>query len=119
MAKANWLQRGDTIANPYMGPDMATCGEVQKKLPMPPAESELSPVVQAYLNVATALDAGRIDPAAVKTIKTAADRLGGEDAREIRQAADRLIGATDLKGARAAFPSLSDQLIARLSHPTK
>jgi hypothetical protein len=31
MAKASWLQKGDKIDNPYMGPSMRSCGQVQTK----------------------------------------------------------------------------------------
>lgn len=119
MAKAHWVQRGGVIANPYLGPDMETCGDVQKKVPAPNADSELLPLVKAYLKVAGALDAGRIDSAATITLKAAADRLGGDDFGPIRHTADRLAGATNLKDARAAFQVLSDRLIAHLSHPAK
>jgi hypothetical protein len=27
MAKKSWLQKGDTLANPYYGTSMPTCGE--------------------------------------------------------------------------------------------
>jgi hypothetical protein len=30
MAQASWLQTNKTIANPYMGKDMATCGEIKE-----------------------------------------------------------------------------------------
>lgn len=33
MAEAQWLQVGPQIANPYMGPAMLTCGEIQQTVP--------------------------------------------------------------------------------------
>ncbi len=33
MAEASWLQRGDTVANPYYA-DMKTCGEVKGRIPL-------------------------------------------------------------------------------------
>ena len=31
MAKANWLQKGEVVVNPYMGSSMSDCGVVKKK----------------------------------------------------------------------------------------
>ena len=41
MAKANWLQIGEQVNNPYLGQQMPDCGEVRRKLPAPPAGSVL------------------------------------------------------------------------------
>lgn len=117
MAKARWLQPGDAISNPYLGPEMTSCGSVQKKVQTPAAGSALSPVVRAYLDLAAGLNAGRLDPVAANSLKAGAERLSGDDFGPLRQAADALAGATTLADARAAFHALSDQLVVRLSGP--
>ena len=113
MAKANWLQHGDAIANPYLGQGMSTCGTVQKKLTVPPG-SPLAPVVQAYVDVEKALNADKLDARALASLKSAADKLPADRYGAMRDAAGKLADAKELPAARDAFHTLSDLLIAAL-----
>ena len=119
MVKANWLQPGDAIVNPYMGQAMSTCGTVQKKLTVQPSNDALSPVIQAYLDIGKALNADKLDPTASKSLTSAASKLDGDRYASLRESAARLAGAKDLAGARAAFHTFSDQLIALLDKSGK
>jgi len=114
MAKANWLQPGDTVANPYLGTQMPTCGEVQRVLTVPSADPGLDQVVHAYLDVAQGLDVDRFDAASAGKLRKAAAQLAGEKFAALREVSGRLARAADLKTARAAFQAVSDQLIAIL-----
>jgi RND family efflux transporter MFP subunit len=113
MAKASWLQRGEAIANPYMGQAMSTCGIVQKKLLVPP-DSPLAPLIRPYLDVQKALNADKLDPKLLAAVKSAADKLPADMEPQLRNAAAKLANVKDLSVAREAFHALSDQLIAAL-----
>jgi Cu(I)/Ag(I) efflux system membrane fusion protein/cobalt-zinc-cadmium efflux system membrane fusion protein len=114
MAKANWLQPGDVIANPYLGREMPTCGTVQKKVLVPPSEAVLAGVIQSYLDIGKALNADKLDSAAVQSLASAASKLPGDRYAVLRASSAKLAGAKDLAAARSAFHTFSDQLIALL-----
>jgi hypothetical protein len=113
MVKANWLQAGDTVVNPYLGQQMSDCGTVQKKINVS-SDDALAQVVRSYLDVGKALNADRLDAAALQSLHSAAASLKGDQYSNIRDAAAKLAIAKDLAGARATFHALSDQLIALL-----
>jgi Cu(I)/Ag(I) efflux system membrane fusion protein/cobalt-zinc-cadmium efflux system membrane fusion protein len=119
MAKADWLQIGDQVINPYMGQQMSACGEVRRKLAAPPAGSELSAFVNAYLAVAKEMDADKLDGPALMGLKAAAEKLQANSYGALREAAARLADTKDLNAARSAFKAVSDQLIAALQRPMK
>lgn len=114
MKKADWLQAGEELANPYFGTSMSTCGEVKRKLPPPDAASPLAPVASAYLVVQRELNADKLDAEAIGKLKSAADRLPGERFPELKGATEKLASATDLNAARAAFQGESAAVIAAL-----
>ncbi|HZL38570.1 MAG TPA: efflux RND transporter periplasmic adaptor subunit [Tepidisphaeraceae bacterium] len=115
MAKKNWLQIGTDIANPYLGPAMATCGNVRGTLRAPTPGKPLAPVVNAYLILANRLGAGQFDPAAAHAFAATTDKLVGDPYAGLRADAAKLAQASDLKAARAAFGSVSDRLIDALA----
>jgi hypothetical protein len=114
MAKANWLQPGDAIANPYLGREMPTCGTVQKKIMAPPSDAALAAVVQSYLDVGKALNMDKLDSAALESLNSAASKLSDDRYAALRESSAKIVGAKDLAAARSAFHTFSDQLIALL-----
>lgn len=119
MVKANWVQSGDAIVNPYMGQKMSTCGTVEKKITVQPTADSLAPVIQAYLDIGKALNADKLDPTASKSLTSAASKLKGDRYASLRESAVKLAGAKELAGARVAFHTFSDQLIALLEKAGK
>src|SRR5204862_6272012 len=111
MVKAEWLQIGDNVANPYMGTEMSECGNVKRKLDIPGDPPELAAVVRSYLDVAKGLDADKLNADAVKKLKAAAEKLSGDKCAALRQAVGKLADAKDIKSARSAFKDTSAQLI--------
>src|SRR5581483_1854069 len=69
MAKANWLQFGDVIANPYMGAEMPTCGTVQRRIPITATDPAFAVIIQSYLDVGKALNSDRLDSAALHSLQ--------------------------------------------------
>lgn len=110
MARAKWLQAAGPVDNPYRGPDMKGCGEVQSELAAPPASSPLAPVVDAYLAVQRSMAQGRLDAPAARRLELAADQLKGDGYAGLRAAADKFAAAPDLNSARTQFKLLSDAL---------
>jgi Cu(I)/Ag(I) efflux system membrane fusion protein/cobalt-zinc-cadmium efflux system membrane fusion protein len=115
MVKANWLQVGDAIANPYMGQQMSTCGTVQRKVSVPSSDDALTSLVHFYLDVGKALNADRFDAAALRSLNSAATKLQGDRYGPLRESAAKLAAAKDLPAARAAFHTFSDHLMALLN----
>ena len=114
MAKANWLQPGDAIANPYLGREMPTCGTVQKKITVPSSDAALAAVIQSYLDIGKALNGDRVDAAALQSLNSAASKLPGDRYAALRESGAKVAAAKDLAAARSAFHTFSDQLIAVL-----
>jgi RND family efflux transporter MFP subunit len=117
MEKADWLQAGDTVANPYSGSKMPDCGEVKRHIRNPKDDPQLAELVRAYLAEQAALASDKIDPKVSQTLKTAAVTIGGDRADSLREAIDKLSAATDLKDARAQFKTVSERLIRLLEEP--
>ena len=114
MKKADWIQRGQAIENPYYGTSMSTCGSVTRQLAMPAEKPVLAAVIDAYLRVQTQLNADRLEPDAVAAFKTAADRLPADTYAAVREAVGKVAEAKDLKTARETFQTASARLIAAL-----
>ncbi|MDB5357363.1 MAG: Cation efflux system protein CusB [Phycisphaerales bacterium] len=119
MEKAEWLQIGDAVKNPYKGMQMADCGEIRGKFAAPPTGSPLAAFVNAYLDVARSLEADKLEATALSALHVAADKLPAEKYPALREAAAKLADAKDLKTARAAFKDASDRLAAALREPRK
>jgi hypothetical protein len=111
MQKVEWLQRGETVANPYYGTEMLDCGEVRRKLAVPAAGSPLGPMTDAYLRVEAALATDKLDADAAATLRTAAEGLSDPQYAELKKAAVAVASAPDLKSARSALKTLSGTLI--------
>jgi RND family efflux transporter MFP subunit len=119
MEKAEWLQIGDAVKNPYKGMQMADCGEIRGKFAAPPTGSPLAAFVNTYLDVARSLEADKLEATALSALHVAADKLPAEKYPALREAAAKLADAKDLKTARAAFKDASDRLAAALREPRK
>ena len=119
MVKADWVQFGRQVANPYFGHQMPDCGEVRKELPVPPPGSPLAKFVQAYVDVQKHLSDDALDEASMTKLKAAAADLPNSSYGPLRAATAKLAGASDLNAARDAFQALSSELIAVLNHPGK
>ena len=119
MAKANWLQPAGPIANPYMGSEMRSCGEVQSQVTVPTQDSPLAPVLSAYQEVERSLITDRVDSSAAQRLKSAADQLKGDSFAPLRQAAERLAAAHDLKTAQSQFKPVSEALVPLLKQASK
>ena len=74
-----------------------------------------APLIDAYLKVQTELAGDQLQPAieGAKTLSSEAAKAG-ESADKVRAAADKLVAAKTIEGARTAFGELSDTLIALL-----
>ena len=116
MAKADWLQIGDAVTNPYLGQQMSDCGEVRAKVPAPAAGSALATFVTAYLDIERAMNADKLNASAVAALKAASDQLPDDKYSRLKRAAGKLSDAKDLTSARAAFKPLSNDLV-KLLHP--
>ena len=114
MVKARWLQVGDTIANPYMGQQMSTCGQIEQKVAAPAPADPLDAIVRAYVDVQVALNADRLNTEATQLLGTSATKLPGDRYKALRDSATQLADARDLSSARSALHTFSDQLIALL-----
>jgi RND family efflux transporter MFP subunit len=119
MVKADWLQPPGPVSNPYMGNEMRGCGEVKSGLSMPPKDSPLAPVVDAYLAVERWLTDGRVDSAAVQRLKEAGESLKGDAYAPLRDAAEKLAGAHDLKEAQSRFQAVSAALVPLVTESSK
>ena len=117
MAKADWLQIGDAVSNPYLGQQMSDCGDVRAKVVAPTPDSPLAPFVKAYLDVARQMNAGKLDGTAVAAMKSAADHLPADKYPALRDAATKLAEAKDLPSARDVFKTLSRELLKTLQQP--
>jgi hypothetical protein len=98
---------------------MLTCGEVKRQLPAPADGSELAAVVQQYLAVDKALVADKLDAEAASALKAATDKLSGDKYAALQKAIKNLADAKDVDAARAAFKSVSSELIHALEPPAK
>ncbi len=119
MVKADWIQVGDNVANPYTGQEMSDCGQVRQKLPAPPPESPLADFVNSYLQVQKSLNQDKLDAGALSALKSATGKLPPDKFAALRDAASKLTEAKELKTARGAFKDVSNQLIAALKPPSK
>ena len=117
MRKADWVQKGDTLANPYFGKEMPDCGAVKKKVPMP--QEQLAEVMKTYLKVQAALSADTVDGGAVQSLKSAAGKLTGNQYTKLRKAADDLSTAKDIKKARDSFVAVSEAIVSLLETSRK
>jgi RND family efflux transporter MFP subunit len=115
MVKADWLQVGNAVSNPYLGKAMATCGEIRGQVTSLGAGSALNDVVSAYLDIEKGMAADQLDAAAVVRLKGAADKLPASKFAALRESASSLAQAKDLAAARAAYQVVSAQLIAALN----
>ena len=115
MKNADWLQPGNSIANPYLGTAMPTCGTIGNTIVQPNEGSGLDGVVKEYLLISKALDADRMDAKAIREFKVAVDKLPGDPYSALQGASDKLQNAVDLEGARSAFQSVSAELIHALT----
>ena len=117
MVKVHWLQAPGKIDNPYLGPEMQTCGEVQGDLASPAKDAPLASVVEPYLKIQHALASGQLDAAALRQLKAATDRLDGSPYAQLRSATDKLATAPDAKAAHEQFKDVSKALIPLLQKP--
>jgi Cu(I)/Ag(I) efflux system membrane fusion protein/cobalt-zinc-cadmium efflux system membrane fusion protein len=119
MKKADWIQVGEKLSNPFFGSSMLTCGDVTRKLTAPAEGSELAGTVKEYLNVGRALSSDKVDSEAVGALKAAADKLAGDKFSALRQASTSLLGAKDIEAARIAFKAVSAEVIRALDTPAR
>jgi hypothetical protein len=119
MVKADWVQVGRQVANPYFGHKMSDCGEVRKEFQTPPAGSSLAEFVSAYLDVQKHLNDDTLDQSALAKLKAAVANLTEQRHAALKEATGKFTGATDLKSARDSFQALSAQLIAVLDRQGK
>jgi RND family efflux transporter MFP subunit len=117
MAKVHWVQSPGKVDNPYLGPEMQTCGEVQADLASPARDAPLAGVVESYLKVQHALASGQLGPAAVHQLKAAADKVDGPTSAQLRTATEKLATAADAKAAHEQFKDVSKALIPLLQKP--
>jgi Cu(I)/Ag(I) efflux system membrane fusion protein/cobalt-zinc-cadmium efflux system membrane fusion protein len=113
MVKQYWLQEGETILNPYMGQEMSDCGDVKRKIAVPPT-SPLASAVQSYLKVEKSLNSDKLDADAIKALSSEVNELPADQYEPLRSAAAKLVEAKDLAAAREAFHVLSDRLIEEI-----
>ena len=118
MKKAEWLQEGDTISNPYFGTSMPDCGEVRRHVPAPAASSPVGAVANAYLKVEQGLAADRLDPDAAASLRAAAEGLTDPTRKNLRTAALDVASAADLTAARSALKTLSEALARATDAPS-
>jgi RND family efflux transporter MFP subunit len=111
MKKAQWVQAGEALSNPYVGTAMPDCGEVRRKVAAPTLPSPVRPVVVAYLVVEKSLSADKLDPEAARSLRAAAEGLVDPERADLRRAALDVASANDLDVARSAFKALSEALI--------
>ena len=116
MKKAEWLQQGEQVANPYFGTAMLDCGQLRPELALPPASSPLTPVLNAYLRVGAALAADKVDADADASLRVAAGGLSDPARADLMATSLAVAAAPDLISARSAFGSLSEAII-RASGP--
>ena len=114
MKNADWVQTGETIANPYYGSSMLDCGEVTKKVPAPAARSDLRKFMQAYLDLTKSLTTDQFNVEAARALKVSAQALSGDEYKPLRQSADRLAAAKDINQARTELATVSNELIRAL-----
>jgi multidrug efflux pump subunit AcrA (membrane-fusion protein) len=113
MASAAWLQIGDEIKNPYMGQRMSDCGEIKKSLSLRASESGMGEFTDIYLKVSDMLNADKVDPKIAGQLDEAASNLPDTES-SLREAVSSFSQAADLKSARTAFKSVSQELTAAI-----
>ncbi|TVR54709.1 MAG: efflux RND transporter periplasmic adaptor subunit [Puniceicoccaceae bacterium] len=111
-----WIQTDRTVANPFMGPMMATCHDRRQALPRAAVEAHeeappgdpLEAALRAYLEIGDRLVHDTLDGIAAE-----ARRLADAAAAEppVRDAARRLESARSLQQARIAFADTGAGLI--------
>jgi len=119
MENADWIQIGDKIANPYLGSSMLTCGDVIRKIDLPLNDSDLGPLIEAYLQVANRLDADKLDQAKIKLLLSASEKLPELTFGSLRTSTNKLAADATLGQARTDFKKLSSELIVALEHPSR
>jgi Cu(I)/Ag(I) efflux system membrane fusion protein/cobalt-zinc-cadmium efflux system membrane fusion protein len=110
MKNADWIQRGETISNPYLGVAMSTCGSITRKLTATDQATPIDAVKENYLLVAKSLAADKLDAGSIQQLKSSADSLPDQYAN-LRNSIDALAQATALDAARSAFSPVSTELI--------
>jgi hypothetical protein len=119
MVNLDWLQIGDTIANPYLGASMPTCGQITGHLAMPENGTAVSGILNAYFDVIHGLQKDSLDHAAVAELKKQSDAAKSETGDVLRSAVDHLAAATDLDSARKAVAQVASALSTLLQTPSK
>jgi hypothetical protein len=119
MKKADWLQAGDSIANPYYGQQMSGCGDVTKHVSAPAEGAPLQKVVDAYLAVQKDLNADKLDDAHLQVLAKAASEMAGDPYAALRTTTGKLAETKDITTARAAFQTVSNALIPLLPEAGK
>jgi hypothetical protein len=116
MKNADWIQRGETISNPYLGLSMSTCGSVTRKLTATDQATPIDAVKDNYMLVVKALAADKLDAGSIQQLKASADNLPDQYAN-LRKSIAALALATDLDAARSAFAPVSTELIRAIGGP--
>jgi hypothetical protein len=119
MKKADWMQKGETIENPYYGTSMSTCGSVTRTLTAPADNPALAAVVNGYLTVQHQLRADVLDAESIEALKTMADELPADRYSSLRDVTAKLAQAKDLSSARVAFKAESAELIRAVAQSGK
>jgi len=119
MKKADWIQKGETIENPYFGASMSTCGSVTRKLTAPADNPALAAVVNAYLAVQHQLNTDVLDSKSIEALNKAADELPADRYSALRDATTKLAQVKDLSSARVAFKVESAELIQAVEQSKK
>ena len=88
--------------------------QITKHVAAPAEGSPLKKVADAYLAVQKDLNADKLGAEHTDAVKTAADSLEGEKHKALRSAAEQLARVKDIAAARAAFRTLSGELIKLL-----
>ncbi|MCA9447650.1 MAG: DUF3347 domain-containing protein, partial [Candidatus Omnitrophica bacterium] len=141
---ATWLQKEETIANPYYGASMLRCGEIQETYPstteargeaksitLPEGlEQKMGDVLESYLNLQEALASDSFEKA-----KKAADELAkfadalpegpsdweakkkwNDDLIELKKSSGKVSEAEEIEKMREVFYPLSESLDALVRH---
>ena len=111
MKRAEWIQAGDTIANPYFGAAMPDCGSVERKVAMP-TDLKVAAVLDAYLRVESKLAIDILDADAIAALRAAADAVEGP--ADLKSAAMAVTSAADIDTARIALKPLSAAIVRTL-----
>ncbi|MDB5326891.1 MAG: cation efflux system periplasmic linker protein [Phycisphaerales bacterium] len=117
MKKADWLQVGQAIANPYYGTEMSTCGDITRAVPAPMEGTPLSEFTSDYLAVVESLGVDQLNSAAIGHLAADADRLSS--APTLQASIRVLTEAKTIDGVRLALKQVSADLISALETAAK